>query len=69
MTARIYSLAAYRERHISRLSALAYLNSRHCLLLSRIALAETDAEVARLSRQLDRIGRLRGEYRRVGGSR
>lgn len=65
----LVSLRAHRERRADRLSALAYLNSRHCLLLSRLALASTDAEIARLSRQLDRIGRLRGEYRRVGGSR
>ena len=58
----LVSLAAYRDRRNDHLSALAVLNSKRAVCLSRIALAETPEEQRELCRKLGRIERLRSRY-------
>lgn len=60
--ARLYNLAAFKARRDDRLSALAVLNSKRAVCLSRIALAETPEEQRELCRKLGRIERLRARY-------
>lgn len=62
MTARLYNFGAFKARRNDRLSELAVLNSRRCVYLSRIALAETPEEQRELCRRLGRIERLRSRY-------
>lgn len=60
--ARLYNFAAFKARRDDRLSALAVLNSKRAVTLSRMALAETPEEQRELCRKLGRIERLRSRY-------